>query len=184
MTITQSNSTPTNYIHNLANEVVGQSKLQIHTTYSSYTHTSAVYGGSNVTCMRDRRQVRPYLFPAYSPSLGSAHQAPHCALLVCPMLLHLFHLSHEHSVLRLHLLNGKLYVGPAYVISYAIVLVYMYMWLRVHPNMAYDHLLRNSTTDVSRMQWKLDVPSPPSAAHALLIIHIPPLERCILAAIP
>ncbi len=29
-------------------------------------------------------------------------------------------------------------------------------------------LLRNSTTDVSRMQRKLDAPSPPSAAHALL----------------
>ncbi len=58
-------------------------------------------------------------------------------------------------------------VGPAYVIGYAIALVYV--WLRVHPNMAYDHLLRNSTTDVSRVQRELDAPSLPSAAHALLI---------------
>ncbi len=56
-----------------------------------------------------------------------------------------------------------MYIGPAYVISYAIVLVYV--WLCVHPNMAYDHLLRNSTTNVSRMQRKLDATSP---AHALL----------------
>ncbi len=53
-----------------------------------------------------------------------------------------------------HLTEATLVHRPAYIISYTIVL--MYEWLRVHPNMIYDHLLRNSTTDVSRMQLEVD----------------------------
>ncbi len=47
---------------------------------------------------------------------------------------------------RLAWRKPHLYVGPAYVISYAIVLDYV--WLHVHPNTVYDHLLRTLTTDV------------------------------------
>ncbi len=56
-----------------------------------------------------------------------------------------------------------MYVGPAYVISYAMALVYV--CLHVHPSMVYDHLLRNSTTNVSHIQRELDAPSLSSVAH-------------------